>query len=98
VRLYLLSFRMSLTFPLPFLSSDSRSSSSSPFYPCSTIPLHLTFYHPRTRSSHGNSSKKHENQVVVAGDVAKQLGEKATADNIMGVMVCSLSTSLLRRT
>ncbi|GAA5825526.1 hypothetical protein JCM11251_000273 [Rhodosporidiobolus azoricus] len=37
--------------------------------------------------SHGNSSKKHENQVVVAQDVAKQLGEKDTAENIMGVMI-----------
>ncbi|GAA5849500.1 hypothetical protein JCM8547_000475 [Rhodosporidiobolus lusitaniae] len=37
--------------------------------------------------SHGNSSKKHENQVKVAEDVAKQLGEEETADNIMGVMI-----------
>ncbi|GAA6007785.1 hypothetical protein JCM10207_004873 [Rhodosporidiobolus poonsookiae] len=37
--------------------------------------------------SHGNSSKKFENQPLVAEDVAKQLGEKETAENIMGVMI-----------
>lgn len=38
-------------------------------------------------SSHGNSKKKHENQVLVAEDVARQLSSPETADNIMGVMV-----------
>ncbi|BGP24319.1 hypothetical protein JCM10295v2_003229 [Rhodotorula toruloides] len=37
--------------------------------------------------SHGNSSKKFERQVIVAEDVAKQLGEKDTAEHIMGVMI-----------
>lgn len=40
-------------------------------------------------SSHGNSKKKHENQVLVAEDVARQLSSPETADNIMGVMVRS---------
>lgn len=38
-------------------------------------------------SSHGNSEKKHERQVLVAEDIARQLGEKETAENIMGVMI-----------
>lgn len=38
-------------------------------------------------SSHGNSEKKHEKQVGVAESVAQQLGEKETAENIMGVMI-----------
>lgn len=42
---------------------------------------------PHSRSSHGNSEKKHERQVLVAEDVARQLGEKATAENIIGVMI-----------
>ncbi|GAA5970769.1 hypothetical protein JCM11641_004447 [Rhodosporidiobolus odoratus] len=37
--------------------------------------------------SHGNSSKNHANQPIVAADIAKQLGEKETAENIMGVMI-----------
>ncbi|KWU46211.1 putative 3-deoxy-D-arabino-heptulosonate-7-phosphate synthase [Rhodotorula sp. JG-1b] len=37
--------------------------------------------------SHGNSKKKHENQVLVAEDVARQLSSPETADNIMGVMI-----------
>ncbi|POY70127.1 putative 3-deoxy-7-phosphoheptulonate synthase [Rhodotorula taiwanensis] len=40
-----------------------------------------------TYSSHGNSKKKHENQVLVAEDVARQLSSPETADNIMGVMI-----------
>ncbi|KAL8278952.1 hypothetical protein RQP46_008621 [Phenoliferia psychrophenolica] len=37
--------------------------------------------------SHGNSEKKHERQVLVAEDVARQLGEKETGENIIGVMI-----------
>jgi hypothetical protein len=40
--------------------------------------------------SHGNSNKKHENQIIVAKDIADQLAstsEKSTAGNIMGVMI-----------
>lgn len=38
-------------------------------------------------SSHGNSEKKHERQVGVAEDIAKQLGTTETGENIMGVMI-----------
>jgi len=38
-------------------------------------------------SSHGNSEKKHERQVTVAEDVARQLGSKETCDSLMGVMI-----------
>jgi hypothetical protein len=38
-------------------------------------------------SSHGNSEKKHERQVGVAEDIAKQLGAAETGENIMGVMI-----------
>ncbi|GEM07540.1 3-deoxy-7-phosphoheptulonate synthase [Rhodotorula toruloides] len=48
--------------------------------------------------SHGNSSKKFERQVIVAEDVAKQLGEKDTAEHIMGVMTlmrsCEVETQI----
>ncbi|KAM0748340.1 putative 3-deoxy-D-arabino-heptulosonate-7-phosphate synthase [Meredithblackwellia eburnea MCA 4105] len=37
--------------------------------------------------SHGNSEKKHERQVLVARDIAEQLGNRDTAENIMGVMI-----------
>ncbi|BGP15924.1 hypothetical protein JCM10213_003646 [Rhodosporidiobolus nylandii] len=37
--------------------------------------------------SHGNSSKRFENQPIVAADIAKQLGDKETAENITGVMI-----------
>lgn len=37
--------------------------------------------------SHGNSEKKHERQVNVAEDVARQLGEPETAEDILGVMI-----------
>jgi phospho-2-dehydro-3-deoxyheptonate aldolase len=47
------------------------------------------------RSSHGNSSKKFERQVIVAEDVAKQLGDKETAEHIMGVMVLPFPPLLL---
>lgn len=38
-------------------------------------------------SSHGNSEKKHERQVTVAEDVARQLGSSETGEQIMGVMI-----------
>lgn len=40
-------------------------------------------------SSHGNSEKKHERQVGVAEDIARQLAsaEDGTGDKIMGVMI-----------
>lgn len=38
-------------------------------------------------SSHGNSEKQHEKQVGVAEEIARQLGDKRTADNIMSVMI-----------
>jgi len=37
--------------------------------------------------SHGNSEKKHERQIIVAEDVAKQLASPETAHNILGVMI-----------
>ncbi|KAL7412960.1 hypothetical protein BDY24DRAFT_391717 [Mrakia frigida] len=37
--------------------------------------------------SHGNSNKKHENQIIVAEDIAAQLTSGATASKIMGVMI-----------
>ncbi|GAA5903745.1 hypothetical protein JCM8208_006565 [Rhodotorula glutinis] len=37
--------------------------------------------------SHGNSSKQHQRQVVVAEDIARQLGTTETGQNIMGVMI-----------
>jgi len=37
--------------------------------------------------SHGNSEKKHERQISVAEDVAKQLASLETAHNILGVMI-----------
>lgn len=37
--------------------------------------------------SHGNSSKKHENQILVAEDIARQLSEGETSNKIMGVML-----------
>ncbi|GAA6020973.1 hypothetical protein JCM11491_001571 [Sporobolomyces phaffii] len=37
--------------------------------------------------SHGNSEKKHERQVTVAEDVARQLGSSETGEQIMGVMI-----------
>ncbi|GAA5910838.1 3-deoxy-7-phosphoheptulonate synthase [Sporobolomyces salmoneus] len=37
--------------------------------------------------SHGNSEKKHERQVVVAEDIARQLGSQETGDSVMGVMI-----------
>ena len=42
---------------------------------------------PSPHSSHGNSSKQHQRQVVVAEDIARQLGTTETGQNIMGVMV-----------
>lgn len=47
------------------------------------LKLNELFY----RSSHGNSEKKHERQVGVAEDIAKQLGTTETGENIMGVMI-----------
>ncbi|SCV67644.1 BQ2448_5255 [Microbotryum intermedium] len=38
-------------------------------------------------SSHGNSEKKHERQVIVADSVAEQLGNARTASNIIGAMI-----------
>lgn len=38
-------------------------------------------------SSHGNSEKKHERQVLVAEDIARQLGSTETGEQIMGVMI-----------
>jgi len=53
-----------------------------------TLPiLELTSSFVNTYSSHGNSEKKHERQVNVAEDVARQLGSSETAENIMGVMI-----------
>ncbi len=45
--------------------------------------------HPKVMidCSHGNSSKKHENQVIVAEDVARQLGQPETAEDVLGVML-----------
>ncbi|RUS19922.1 3-deoxy-7-phosphoheptulonate synthase [Endogone sp. FLAS-F59071] len=37
--------------------------------------------------SHGNSSKDHRRQAIVAEDIAKQLGTRETGDYIMGVMI-----------
>jgi 3-deoxy-D-arabino-heptulosonate 7-phosphate (DAHP) synthase len=82
---YWLCHLLSFT-PPPFLSSFAPPSLPSfSFFPLRSTSS--TNPHFALHSSHGNSSKKHENQVVVAADVAKQLGEKETAENIMGVMV-----------
>ena len=37
--------------------------------------------------SHGNSEKKHENQMKVVDSLAQQLSEEDTGDNIVGVML-----------
>lgn len=46
------------------------------------------FSHPQIDCSHGNSSKKHENQIIVAQDIASQLSSGGpTSSKIMGVMI-----------
>ncbi|KAJ3898442.1 hypothetical protein F5879DRAFT_615122 [Lentinula edodes] len=37
--------------------------------------------------SHGNSSKQHKNQAIVADDIARQMAEEDTSPMIMGVMI-----------
>ncbi|KAJ3731077.1 hypothetical protein DFJ43DRAFT_999888 [Lentinula guzmanii] len=37
--------------------------------------------------SHGNSSKQHKNQAIVADDIARQMTEEDTSPMIMGVMI-----------
>ncbi|KAJ4482175.1 hypothetical protein J3R30DRAFT_3285578 [Lentinula aciculospora] len=37
--------------------------------------------------SHGNSSKQHKNQAIVADDIARQMAEEDTSSMIMGVMI-----------
>ena len=53
------------------------------------VALRKAKLHPRVMvdCSHGNSEKQHERQVLVAEDVARQLGLPETAEDILGVML-----------
>jgi len=71
-----------------------RGSNSGPNYSAEHVAkaaaaLRKAKLHPKVMvdCSHGNSEKKHERQVNVAEDVARQLGEPETAEDLLGVMI-----------